>query len=708
MAPRVTPQDRTAKRRRSNEGETIHVSQSQKHQPHPPPKAYVQIPKPPESSPLTDLVSSQVAPPTPSPDVDYQSVLLSLSEEYVTAAHGMSAHLCSPDATEEELSRYHKLIATALGCLESVILNYRPTDARKEARVRLRFASLLFEETEDTVATEESLSKGIAFCERNRLTDTKYAMHHLLIRVIFKTNPKAATRTLEKLIEEVETMGATQWIYALRFLRVSLSMQSGAVSDASVVLRHLTALNEHADNNGLSAVQIVAAVLEALVHLQSGDRMAAEQASRSLTSARTHQLENVMAEIPQLRTTMEMIDLACIFLQPILPDQTSQRMQHFHRNLDQRTKGSGWPDDGSFVLPLGVPANSDIEADTGGILRRSQTGDVTLGFVWFSRSQLYIMGYLLAGVAFMSKNGEDRKSETYLAEGLKLALKTAATEHPPTSIRTAESTNEIQQRAGVMIKLLQAFACCARADWSVALPVIQSLQDEMTRSPHLQDEYTKCSLLFLHGACKQGMGELVPALQMYRSPELSIQPNLQKTVTPIKDLQVLAALSSVSILRLISTDSSVPETILADIAPYCESHPNKSIPATYHLLQAHLPDPSMTIIKIKQCLQAALKPAQGVKNIRIMAVIMNTMTTRFFDGIVGKQAINGHNAGKALSIRSKDPLWMSLSEGMYRDTLLRVGDVAGAAKADHDFRSYMARVPAAVQGKLLDKSNGAR
>lgn len=33
---------------------------------------------------------------------------------------------------------------------------------------------------------------------------------------------------------------------------------------------------------------------------------------------------------------------------------------------------------------------------------------------------------------------------------------------------------------------------------------------------------------------------------------------------------------------------------------------------------------------------------------------------------------------------------------------------ARAQQADHDFRSYMAKVPAAVQGKLLDKSNVAR
>ena len=51
--------------------------------------------------------------------------------------------------TEEQLERYHQLIATGIACLESVLKNYRQTDARKEARIRLRLATLLVEETEN-------------------------------------------------------------------------------------------------------------------------------------------------------------------------------------------------------------------------------------------------------------------------------------------------------------------------------------------------------------------------------------------------------------------------------------------------------------------------------------------------------------------------------------------------------------------------------
>lgn len=660
----------------------------------------MQVPKPPESSPLTEFTSSQFVPPTPTPDVDYQSVLLSLSEEYITAAHSMSAHLCSRNATEEDLASYHQLIATALACLESVITTYRVHNAQKEARIRLRFASLLFEETENTMATEETLGRGIAFCERNKLTDSKYAMQHLLVRVMLKTNPTVAMKTLERSIQEVEAMGITHWVYALRMLRVSVSIQSGRPSDASNVLRHLAALNERADANQHTAVHVAAAVLDALVHLQSGDSMAVELASRSLASARTHQLEPVMSEIPQLSATMDLLDLACAFMQSTPLDQTGQKMNRFHENLDAKTKSTGWAGDGNFLLPLGVFSKSDVEADTGGVFRKTATGETALAFMWLSRSQLYMIGYMLGGFSRMGVNAEDRRCENILAEGLKLNRPLNAALASTMPMKTVESMSDTQQHIAFSIKLLQVYAYCGRAEWSTAWQAIESLNKELAKSPQHQDKYLSCSLLYLSGVCKQGMGEDRAALDIYQSPQLSMKSSPSKVITPIKDLQALAGLNSVSVLRSLPTDPRIAEQALADLGPYCEASSNKAIVSAYHVLRAHDPDPSITIIKIKQCLQAALHPAQAVKNCRILAIIMNTMTGQFFDGIVGKQAINSATAGRQLARRSQDPLWITVGDGMYREAIKRNGDMAGAVQAEQQVRMYMDKVPEGVRSRL--------
>lgn len=690
-----TSQSRSQKRRRSNEGKAINVSQPRKHQP-PAQSAYVQIPRPPESSPLTELASSQVVPPTPSPDVDYQSVLLSLSEEYMTAAHSMSAHLCSTNATEEDLKKYHQLVATALGCLEAIIVSYRPSDSRKEARVRLRFATLLFEETENTTAAEESLSKGIAFCERHKLMDSKYAMHHLLVRVIFKTNPTAAVRALEKLIQEVDTLGATLWVYAFRFMRVSLSVQSNRPSDTSNVLRHLAAVSDYASFHQHVAVQITAACLDALVHLQSGDPQATELASRALAAARTHQLGNVMTAVPQLGATIDLLDIACAFMQSVAPDQCNQKVTQLHANLDATTKDAGWAADGSFPLPLNVQGrdHSNIEAETGGIFRRTPAGEIALAFMWLSRSQLYMLGYLLGGFAKKGTNTE----EQVLAAGLKFEnpMKDAS----DMSIKTVGSISETHQSVIFGIKLLQVFIYCGRAAWKLAMRAIESLQAELEQSIQYHDDYTKSSLMYLTGVCKQAFGEEHAALSIYRMPELSLKNTTSKSITPIRDLQALSGLNAVSIMRSLPMESEGAEQLLADLGPYCESNPNKGILSAYHILRAYDPDPSKTIIKVKQCLQAGLKPAQVVKNSRILAIIMNTMTDQFFSGIVGKQSINSANAGRTFAMRSQDPLWVAVGDGLCRDVLMRNGEVAGAAQAEQHLKLAMDKVPEGVRAKL--------
>jgi hypothetical protein len=54
------------------------------------------------------------------PPIDYQLLLLSLAEDYFEAAHGGGA-LVALVMRNELLNRYHRLIATGLGCLEAVL-----------------------------------------------------------------------------------------------------------------------------------------------------------------------------------------------------------------------------------------------------------------------------------------------------------------------------------------------------------------------------------------------------------------------------------------------------------------------------------------------------------------------------------------------------------------------------------------------------------
>jgi hypothetical protein len=119
---------------------------------------------------------------------------LSLADEYLATAHGhgMLVALAKREASADQ---YYKLVATALGCLESILKNWR-LQPLKEAQIRLRYVQILFEETENDLDAETALSKGIELCERNKLLAIKYTMQMLLARVLHRSNPKAALKSL--------------------------------------------------------------------------------------------------------------------------------------------------------------------------------------------------------------------------------------------------------------------------------------------------------------------------------------------------------------------------------------------------------------------------------------------------------------------------------------------------------------------------------
>jgi hypothetical protein len=71
------------------------------------------------------------------------------------------------DSLDERLvEEYQKLIATGLACLETVLNRNHKLQPRVEAKLLLRYASILCEETTNTMEAETALTKGITLCEK--------------------------------------------------------------------------------------------------------------------------------------------------------------------------------------------------------------------------------------------------------------------------------------------------------------------------------------------------------------------------------------------------------------------------------------------------------------------------------------------------------------------------------------------------------------
>lgn len=390
--------------------------------------------------------SPNVPQPAPAtPPLDYQLLLLSLAEEYFAAAydHGSMADIVR---RETEMEEYYKLIATGLGCLEAVLGRCKLVPER-EAVVRMRYATVLYEETENTMEVEEALSKGISICDRHRFFDLKYDMQHLLARTLFQKNPRAAFKFLDGIAIDAEAYHHIAWVYAFRFLKVSLHLELSSHQDLVAALAQLRGIAAMSNDFGDRTVLAIATNLEALTCLRlSNDAESIEQAQRALASVRSLQLHPKVAELHQLAVLTSYVDLCCQ-LQNFDPKQALEKYQVMQNALKSVEESHSWTADGSFAIPIPGGRMPSCKSRSGAI-RKEEDGSLVLIFNWMPKEDIYTVGYLLSGVAMSHRNMTDgQKSEHMLEEGIRrLDCKNSAS-NPSKSTNASQGLSERQARS---------------------------------------------------------------------------------------------------------------------------------------------------------------------------------------------------------------------------------------------------------------------
>lgn len=95
--------------------------------------------------------------------MDPHTLLPALAEEYFKAAYNLGLATAQRMDTDA-VAKYQKLIATGLGCLEAALAGR--LEPRLEAKIRLRYGSVLLDETDNMMEAETALSKGITLCDQ--------------------------------------------------------------------------------------------------------------------------------------------------------------------------------------------------------------------------------------------------------------------------------------------------------------------------------------------------------------------------------------------------------------------------------------------------------------------------------------------------------------------------------------------------------------
>lgn len=90
--------------------------------------------------------------------------MVAIAEECLDKARA-SVHDVAMSLHPKRVDEYQKLIATSLSCLEATLQNSR-LSPREEARLRLRYAATMQEETDNIMEAETALGKGITICDK--------------------------------------------------------------------------------------------------------------------------------------------------------------------------------------------------------------------------------------------------------------------------------------------------------------------------------------------------------------------------------------------------------------------------------------------------------------------------------------------------------------------------------------------------------------
>ncbi|KNG51145.1 cohesin loading factor [Stemphylium lycopersici] len=700
LQPQTTPQQQRvlppARTPSSQYGSPITQPSTAKPKTHP----QVVIPRASSSHQLTPTKRPQ--PPQKALPAELSDLLLTAADEYIAAARGMGS-LFSRERKEADMRQYYKLMSTAMGCMDTVLRDFN-MPPRDEAKLRLRYASLMIEET-DIEATdissriEEVLSKQISLCGRHRLQDLKFAALHLQARYQFKTNHRAGLKSLDKPISEAETFQHIAWVYALRFLKVTLALQIPGRVEVQLALNQLHAIQRHAESRGDRAIYVACCALEAMVHLRSsaGDRL--EQVQRAIAAARSLQLQVSAKDLGSFGTLIDVIDLTS-GIQNGRPDM--QKATALLEATLGREDEKGGSETGGFTVLIERSFGGNLTFDTGGVFRKNAERKDELVFAWLPREDLKALCFHICAL----DHHVHEKGLIYMKEAHQRCRESAKRRSlmgiPPSVAFARIEWNMVLDWHSMFAIGLMA---CSRDDHAAAEDVLSTLKKRIALPPYNKQEAFVRTLAYLSSINDQRNGHLDSALSTSSSAILAV-PEKGHATPARTDIAIMAALNRLLILR----DPTHPHhfqasLLLEHLKPLCEDHANQYVRMTFRLVHAFHGE-AAAISHQKKTVQQAVGIAQEIsqktQNFEFVAMTMCYFVARFFADTVGEKSIQAIRAARSQAIKSRRPLWIAVAAGLSINTYRRNGLSEEAAKATREFDAVRPQLPGVLRGEGED------
>ena len=206
-------------------------------------------------------------------------------------------------------------------------------------------------------------------------------------------------------------------MYALRFLRVSLSLDMNQNQENLAAFSQLRTIVSTADDRGDVGIATAACATEALTHVnRSSSSESIEQAQRALASVRSAQMSSEAANIPSLIIMAHFVDVMCSLIKDE-HDLGITKMKAMHASLEELRDRKDWKEDGNFKVPISQPAFRAAGSSQGVVLLDT-SGKSSLQLKWLPKDEIYTLGYMLSAAVSMAKNPQERMSENFLKEAI--------------------------------------------------------------------------------------------------------------------------------------------------------------------------------------------------------------------------------------------------------------------------------------------------
>ncbi|KAG4304150.1 hypothetical protein PORY_002514 [Pneumocystis oryctolagi] len=528
-----------------------------------------------------------------------------------------------------DYKHYYRLIATGLFCLET-LLQYEQLNVNVEIRTRFRMAEVIFHETNNLQSAEQILNKGIILAQRkHENVEIKFAMQHLLVRILTQTSPKTAKILLKSCIAEAEELCFLNWVYIFCFLQFNiLSCSTCWDVEHATRLSVLSKILLISERQGDHIIYIIASLLEIHLKIEMGDYLSAKKFLDNLSAMQT-----TFNDISILNLIKMVFNVFLNIMQGC-GDSAASELKELHNALDTFAQ---YDSNHSFQDFIELSLNSNDSSK--------------LVISWFSKQQLFVYGYLLAGICHLPDYSSS-KAEVFLDEGLKI-LKYNLIYDLANNLRTNRNLGWFDITREICL-IYYCFALILRSNFDKAFEYIQNLEKHSSSF----NTDTKAFYMLLKGIYAQFTGQLNIALKAY---------NLIPTT--VQTFNLLGSLNSVLIFQGNKfQDKEKAYEILNNIKSLCQSSNYIQLRFAWDLINSSA---KHDVFHSKDYLSSIISAFKKHANNQLRVIASVTLCYYFIIHSESEQAEKMLISAYLLSKNAENDIWAFMSGKLLEELMKR-------------------------------------